>query len=134
MKVSEVMTPDVRLTDPDQSIRDAACEMADADVGSLPVGENDRLIGMITDRDIALRAVAEGRDPQTKVREVMTQKIQYCFEDEDIEDVAQSMRDLGVRRLPVLNRDKRLVGIVTWNKVARPEKPSASKQKKRRSH
>jgi len=134
MKVSEVMTPDVHLTDPDQSIRDAACEMADADVGSLPVGENDRLIGMITDRDIALRAVAEGRDPQTKVREVMTQKIQYCFEDEDVEDVARSMQTLGVRRLPVLNRDKRLVGIVTWNKVARTESASTTKQKKRRSH
>ena len=134
MKVSEVMTPDVRLTDPDQTIRDAASEMADADVGSLPVGENDRLIGMITDRDIALRAVAEGRDPQTKVREVMTQKIQYCFADDDVEDVAQTMENLGVRRLPVLNRDKRLVGIVTWNKVARPDKRVASKQKKRRSH
>jgi len=118
MKVSEVMTPHVRLTDPDETIRDAASAMADADVGSLPVGENDRLVGMITDRDIALRAVAEGRGPQTRVRDVMTQRIQYCFEDDDIEDVARMMESMGVRRLPVLNRDKRLVGIVTWNKVA----------------
>ena len=117
-KISEVMTPDVRLANPDQTIRDAASIMAEADVGSLPVGENDRLIGMITDRDIVLRAVAQGRDTQTLVRDVMTDKIQYCFEDDNVDRVAKNMADLGVRRLPVLNRDKRLVGIVALSNVA----------------
>ena len=118
-KVSQVMTRDVLTVNPDQTIREAATKMADADVGSLPVGENDRLVGMITDRDIVLRAVAEGRDPGTHVREVMTDKIQYCFDDEDIDAVARNMADLGVRRLPVVNRDKRLVGIVALSNIAK---------------
>jgi len=117
-KISAVMTPDVRLANPDQTIRAAATIMAEADVGSLPVGENDRLIGMLTDRDIVLRAVAQGLDTKTLVRDVMTDKIQYCFEDDDVERVAKNMADLGVRRLPVLNRDKRLVGIVALSNVA----------------
>ena len=118
-KVSEVMTRDVRIVAPDQTIRDAAAQMAAADVGSLPVGENDRLVGMITDRDIVLRAVAAGRDARTAVREVMTDRIQYCFDDEDIDAVARNMADLGVRRLPVVNRDKRLVGIIALSNIAR---------------
>jgi CBS domain-containing protein len=117
-KISEVMTRDVCIVAPDQTIREAATQMADADIGSLPVGENDRLVGMITDRDIVLRAVAEGRDPGTTVREVMTDRIQYCFEDEDVDKVARNMADLGVRRLPVVNRDKRLVGIVALSNIA----------------
>jgi len=118
-KVSDVMTRDVRVVSPDQTIREAATQMADADVGSLPVGENDRLVGMITDRDIVLRAVAEGRDPGTTVRSVMTERVQYCFDDEDIDQVARNMADLGVRRLPVVNRDKRLVGILALSNIAR---------------
>ena len=82
MKVSEAMTRDVRVASPEQSIREAARIMAEIDAGVLPVGENDRLIGMITDRDIAIRAVAEGKGPDTSVREVMTQDVKYCFEDE----------------------------------------------------
>ena len=116
-RIGEVMTRQVRLANPDQTIRQAAEMMADADVGSLPVGENDRLIGMITDRDIVLRAVAEGRDANTTVREVMTDRIQYCYEDDSIDDVARNMADLGVRRLPVINRDKRLVGIVALSNI-----------------
>jgi len=112
-KISEVMTRDVHIASPNQTIREAANEMAKADIGSLPVGENDRLVGMITDRDIVLRAVANGRDSKTAVREVMTDRIQYCFEDDDIVGVAENMAHLGVRRLPVLNRDKRLVGILS---------------------
>jgi CBS domain-containing protein len=92
--------------------------MAKADIGSLPVGENDRLIGMITDRDIVLRAVAKGRDAKTQVREVMSDRIQYCFDDEDVGSAAENMATLGVRRLPVLNRDKRLVGIVALSNIA----------------
>lgn len=117
-KISEVMTSDVRLAKPGQTIRDAAGMMAEGDVGSLPVGENDRLIGMLTDRDIVLRAVARGRDTETLVRDVMTSKIQYCFEDDEVDQVAKNMADLGVRRLPVLNREKRLVGIVALSNVA----------------
>jgi len=117
-KISEVMTRDVRIASPSQTIREVAAAMADGDVGSLPVGENDRLVGMITDRDIVLRAVAKGLDPKTQVREVMTDRIQYCFEDDDIESVAENMAELGVRRLAVLNRDKRLVGIVALSNIA----------------
>ena len=117
-KVSEVMTRDVRLVGPDDTIRQAASIMVDSDIGSLPVAGNDRLIGMITDRDIVLRAVAQGLDAQTPVRAVMTDKIQYCFEDEDVTQVAEHMSGLGVRRLPVLSREKRLVGIISLSNVA----------------
>ena len=92
--------------------------MGEIDAGVLPVGENDRLVGMITDRDIAIRAVAEGMGPQTKVREVMSREVKYCFEDEDLDDVTDNMGELQLRRLPVLNREKRLVGIVSLGDVA----------------
>jgi CBS domain-containing protein len=88
--------------------------MADIDAGILPVGENDRLVGMITDRDITVRAVAEGRDPdKTMVRDAMSEAVRYCFDDEDSEEIARRMGSWQVRRLPVLNRDKRLVGIIS---------------------
>ncbi len=118
MKVSEAMTRDVRVASPDQTIQDAARLMAEVDTGVLPVGENDRLVGMITDRDIAVRGVAEGKGPQTSIREVMTEHVHYCFEDEDTDEVAQKMADSQVRRLPVLNRDKRLVGILSLGDLA----------------
>ena len=121
MKVSEAMSRDVQLARPDQPICDAAKAMAAIDAGALPVQENDRLVGMITDRDIAVRAVAERKGPETPVREVMTADIKYCFEDEDVEHVAKNMADLQVRRLPVVNRDKRLVGIVALGDVALAE-------------
>ena len=117
-KISEVMTRGIQIANPDQTIREAAMTMAREDIGSLPVGENDRLIGMITDRDIVLRAVAEGRSPNTPIRDVMTDDIKYCFEDDDVAQVAQNMAELQVRRLPVVNRDKRLVGIVALSNVA----------------
>ena len=117
MKVSDAMSRDVQLARPDQSICDAAKVMAAIDAGALPVQENDRLVGMITDRDIAVRAVAQRLGPDTPVREVMSADIKYCFEDEDLEHVAQNMADLQVRRLPVVNRDKRLVGIVALGDV-----------------
>jgi len=116
--IREVMTRDVRVIGPNQTIREAATAMADGDIGSLPVGENDRLVGMITDRDIAIRAVAEGRDPTTAVREVMTDRLQYCFADENVQEIARNMAELGVRRLPVVDRDKRLVGIVALSNIA----------------
>jgi CBS domain-containing protein len=103
---------------PEQSIREAACLMAEIDAGSLPVGEGDRLVGMITDRDIAVRAVAAGQTPETRVRDVMSKEVLYCFEDEDLDDVARNMSNVKVRRLPVLDRDKRLVGILSMGDLA----------------
>ena len=113
MKVSDAMTRNVQLASPDQSIEAAAKIMADIDAGVLPVGENDRLVGMVTDRDIAIRAVAAGKGPQTPVRDVMSADVKYCFEDDDTEQVARNMGDQQVRRLPVVNREKRLVGILS---------------------
>jgi CBS domain-containing protein len=118
MQVSELMTRTVRVTSPDQSIREAAQLMAELDTGVLPVGDNDRLVGMITDRDIALRAVAQGRNPDTHVREVMTGDVKYCFEDEDVDAVSDNMSEQQIRRLVVLNRDKRLVGIISLGDIA----------------
>jgi CBS domain-containing protein len=119
MKVSEAMTRDVSLATPGQTICDAARMMADCDAGSLPVSENDRLVGVITDRDIAIRAVAEHKSPDTTVAEVMSREVLYVYDDEDIEQVAQNMREQQVRRMPVVNRDKRLVGIVSLGDLAR---------------
>jgi CBS domain-containing protein len=121
MKVREAMTSDVRLTHPEQTIREAAQLMADQDIGALPVGENDRLVGMVTDRDITVRAVARGMGPDARIREVMSSEVMYCFDDEDLEDVAHNMGDIKVRRLPVLDRDKRLVGIIAISDLARRE-------------
>jgi CBS domain-containing protein len=119
MKVREAMTPDVCLATPDQTICDAAKAMAQIDAGSLPVEQDDRLVGVITDRDIAIRAVAEGKSPNTKVRDVMSNEVLYCFEDQDIDEVVRNMGAVKVRRLPVLNRQKRLVGIISLGDLAR---------------
>ena len=121
MRVSEAMSRDVRVANPGQTIRDVAKIMAEIDAGVIPVGENDRLVGMITDRDIAIRAVAQGKGPDTPVREVMSQEVKYVFEDEDLEHVAENMSDIQVRRLPVVNREKRLVGIISIGDVAQRE-------------
>ena len=118
MRVSEAMTREVRVATPGQSIRDVARIMAEIDAGSVPVGENDRLVGMITDRDIAVRAVAEGRGPDTKIADVMSHEVKYCYDDDDLDDVAANMGSIQVRRLPVVHRDKRLVGIVSIGDVA----------------
>jgi CBS domain-containing protein len=121
MKVSEAMTSSVRVIAPDQTIRDAARMMADGDLGAVPVGRDDRLIGMVTDRDIAVRAVAEGLSPDTPVEEVMSREVKYCFDDEDLDHVASNMGQIQVRRLPVVNRDKRLVGIVSIGDITGSE-------------
>ncbi len=118
MKVSEAMTRNVQVADPGQTIADAARMMATLDAGSLPVGDGGRLIGMITDRDIAIRAVANNQGPDTAIRDVMTNDVKYCFEDEDTNHVASNMGDQQVRRLPVVSRDKRLVGILSLGDVA----------------
>jgi CBS domain-containing protein len=118
MRISEAMTREVRIAAPDQTICEAARMMAECDAGALPVGDNDRLVGLITDRDIAIRAVAEHRSPDTPVRDVMSAQVLYCYEDDDAEQVARNMAQNQVRRLPVMSRDKRLVGIVSFGDVS----------------
>jgi CBS domain-containing protein len=123
MKVSEAMTRDVMLVHPDQSIREAAALMEDCDIGSLPVADSDRLVGMITDRDIAVRAVAKGSPPDTPVSQAMSKEVLYCFEDDDVKSVAKNMSNIQVRRLPVVTRDKKLVGILSLGDLARKSEP-----------
>ena len=118
MRIAEAMTRDVQMVNPDQSIVDAARLMADCDCGALPVTENERLIGMITDRDIVVRALAEGKSGDTRIKDVMSADIKYCFEEDDLDSVARNMGDLQIRRLPVVSRDKRLVGIVSLGDIA----------------
>lgn len=95
--------------------------MAQLDIGALPVQDNDRLIGMITDRDIAVRAVAEGKGAEASVRDVMTSEIKYCYDDQSVEEVTRNMGEQRIRRLPVMNRDKRLVGILSLGDLAREQ-------------
>jgi CBS domain-containing protein len=119
MKVSEVMSSDVQCTRPDATLHQAAEKMKSLDVGSLPVCHSDRLVGMITDRDIVIRSVAEGHDPEVDhVGDVMSPEMFYCFEDQDVREVARLMKDKQVRRIPVLSREKRLVGIVSLGDLA----------------
>ena len=124
MQVREAMSDDVRIASPNQTIREAAILMAKIDAGILPVGDNDRLVGMISDRDIAVRAIALGKGPDTPVREVMSADVKYCFEEDDVDDVAQNMADIKVRRLPVLDKSKRLVGIVSLGDLALTDGPT----------
>jgi CBS domain-containing protein len=126
MKISKCMTRDVQLANPTQTIQEAAKMMADIDAGVLPVGQDNRLVGMITDRDIAIRAVAQGKSPDTKIREVMSSEVLYCFDDQELEDVARNMADIKVRRLPVLNRSKHLVGIVSLGDLSKKEEPAVT--------
>jgi CBS-domain-containing membrane protein len=126
MIISEVMTREVRVASPDDTLQCVARVMQEEDFGSLPVAENDRLVGMLTDRDITIRAVGLGLPPQdSKVREIMSTSVRYVYDDESVQDVAQVMGDLHVRRLPVLNRDKRLVGIVSLGDLALSKPTSA---------
>jgi CBS domain-containing protein len=119
MRVSNLMTMNVECTPPDATLQTAAEKMKVLDVGSLPVCEHDRLAGMVTDRDIVVRAIAEGRNPaEVPVRDIMTPEVTYCFEDDDVEHAAQLMKQKQIRRLLVLNRQKRLVGIVSLGDLA----------------
>jgi CBS domain-containing protein len=126
MRVVDAMTRDVRVANPDQNLIDAAKMMAECDAGVLPVGENDRLVGMITDRDILIRALAQGKTVDTKVREVMSGEVKYCFEEDDVDEVARNMGDLQVRRLPVLNKDKRLTGILSLGDIANTDETQSA--------
>jgi len=117
-RLKDVMSRDVKLVAPDSTIREAAQQMRDGDFGMLPVAENDRLIGAISDRDIAIRAIADDKGPATTVREVMSEGICWAYEDDSVEQAAAIMSERQVRRLPVLDRDKRLVGIVSLGDFA----------------
>lgn len=119
MLVKEAMTPHAEWIDPGVSLRDAAITMRDRNIGCLPVGENDRLIGMITDRDIVCRGVAESADPAAiKARDVMSKGITWCFEDQDLEDAARLMEEKKIHHLPVLSRQKRMVGLLSMSDLA----------------
>jgi len=125
MLARECMSRRVELGSPNMSLVEAAKKMRDGDFGMLPISEQDRLVGMITDRDIAIRAVAEGKDPNhAYVGEVMTSKVLYCFEDQDVNEVVKNLGDNQIRRLPVLNRDKKLVGILSLGNISHSDAKS----------
>lgn len=127
MLVKDAMSKDVDVIHRDKTVREAAKMMKDGNYGSIPVQSEDKLRGMITDRDIAIRVVAEGKDPDRMVvGEVMTEGIDYCFEDESLEEVADRMAQSRHRRFPVLNRDKRLVGIISLGDLAIGERSTDS--------
>lgn len=124
--VQDVMTPECHWVSPNMSCAEAARLMRDEDIGFLPVGENDRLIGMVTDRDIVVRCTAEGNDPSTThIKQVMSAETFYCYDDETVDEVCANMGELQIRRLPVVNREKRLVGVVSMGDIAQ----AASKAK-----
>lgn len=117
--ISQVMTRDVRVLSPDDTLQRAAQTMDELNVGAVPVCDGQRLVGMITDRDIAVRAVSVAMPAdRTRVREVMTDQVHWCFEDQDVEEVMAQMRDVQIRRVPVVNHDKKLVGIVSLGDLA----------------
>lgn len=119
MQIRDVMSRDVRVVSPNDAIQAAAARMAELDVGLLPVGENDQLVGMITDRDLVVRGVAHACDASTtKVRDLMSPEVKYCFEDESVDHIARNMSEQQIRRLPVMDRGKRLVGIVALADLA----------------
>ena len=119
MQLKDIMTRDPVVVRPEATLREVAQKMRELDSGVLPVGENDRLVGMVTDRDVTIRATAEGKDPNsTPVREILTKEVVYAFEDESLEEAAETMERHQLRRLLVLSRDKRLVGIVSLGDLA----------------
>jgi len=117
-QLKDLMSRDVKVVSPDMTIGDAAKSMRDGDFGMLPVGEDDRMTGAISDRDIAIRAVAEGKGPGTKVREIMSEGICWAYDDDTVERAAELMSEKQIRRLPVVDHDKRLVGIVSLGDFA----------------
>jgi CBS domain-containing protein len=128
MKIKEIMTPNVIIASPSDTLQHAAQMMEENDFGLLPVGDGDRLVGMLSDRDITVRAVAHGKAPdQCTVAEVMSEDVKFVYEDETLEDASRNMSELQVRRLPVLNRKKRLVGILSLGDLALNAKDNAGK-------
>lgn len=127
MKIREIMTPDVQCVGPGESLADAAALMRQLDVGALPVCEEQQVIGMITDRDMAIRAVAEGRDPNaTSVRDIMTAGVVFVYDDQDLGAAVRMMEKHQIRRAPVMSRDQRLVGILSLGDIAVDASPVLS--------
>jgi CBS domain-containing protein len=119
MKIRDILTKDPEVIHPDATICEAARMMKQHDIGMLPVCDGDRLVGSLTDRDLTIRAIADGADPlKTRVREVMTSRIYHCFEDDGLAEATRIMEDQQIRRLPVLNREKRLIGIISVGDLA----------------
>lgn len=128
MKVREIMTSNVECLDPQANLREIGQEMKSLDVGFIPICENDRLVGTVTDRDIVIRAVADGLDVNTcKARDVMSRDIVYAFEDDDVKTVAEKMREKDVRRILILDRAKRLVGVVSIGDISKVEEKVSGK-------
>jgi CBS domain-containing protein len=119
MKVREFMSHGVQTAQPEDTVRDVAQAMADLDIGSMPVVEGQKLIGMITDRDIALRVVGAGLSSSTLVHQAMTRDVEFCLVDDDIDEVAHKMGKMQIRRLPVLDEARRLIGIVALGDLAK---------------
>jgi CBS domain-containing protein len=128
MKISDVMTRDVRTVSPDQTAREAASFMLSEDAGSMPVSDGDRLVGMITDRDIAVRGVAKGYGPDTRISELMSSDVICAREEDDVEEVAAKMGKAQVRRMPVIDSDQRLCGIVSLGDLARESDGQSANQ------
>jgi CBS domain-containing protein len=119
MQLKEIMTKDVEIVDAEATLKDAAQKMKSLDVGLIPVCDGNKLAGMLTDRDITVRATAEGLNPtKTKVADIMSPEVACCFEDENIEEAVRVMQYMQVRRLPIMGRDNRLVGIVSLGDLA----------------
>jgi CBS domain-containing protein len=127
MKIANVMSRDVSFIGPDTTLCEAAMKMKEIDSGVLPVAEHDKLIGMLTDRDIAIRGIAAGKGPDAKVRDAMSHEVKYCYEDEDVQHIAENMAELQIRRLPVMSRDKRLIGIVALSDISRGSLPHTAR-------
>ena len=121
MKISDCMSPDVQMCAPDNTIQDVAKLMRDTDIGVVPIAEDDRLVGVVTDRDIVVRCIANGLSPTDPARAAMSSQILYCFEDQELDEVAANMAELKIRRMPVLDRNKRLTGIISLGDIAQIE-------------
>lgn len=117
-QLKDVMSHNVKILNPEATIKDAARQMRDGDFGLMPVGENDRLVGTLSDRDIVIRAVADGMDPNTKVRNLMSTDVMWAYENDSVEKASRIMSDNQIRRLPIINAEKRLVGIVALGDLA----------------
>ena len=128
MKIREIMTTNVECVAPDTGAKDLALKMKTLDVGFIPICENDRLVGTVTDRDIVVRGLAGGKDIATcKASDMMTKDVHWCFEDQDVKEVAQQMRDKDVRRMLILNQGKRLVGVVSIGDISKVEEKETGK-------
>ncbi|HYR41778.1 MAG TPA: CBS domain-containing protein [Terriglobia bacterium] len=128
MKVREIMTTNVECVAPDTGVLELAGKMKTLDIGFIPICENDRLAGTVTDRDIVIRGIAGGKNISTsKANDIMTKDIFWCFDDEDVKDVARRMSEKEVRRMLILNREKRLVGVVSIGDISRVEEKESGK-------